>query len=185
MKKLFASLFALFSWGAFGADITLYYSPTCPHCHHAREFISNNLVYEYPELRVTAVDVVALEDKSEFLDVLKKCEYTSGGVPVMVIGDKCFQGYADFMQDDLRAAIEVDMSDSAKSVAVENKKAMDKDADAFRAANSTRANAVSERVDGNVATQKKIDNTKDGWVFYAVLILLVAVLGFAVLRKNK
>ena len=48
MKKI-SALFALFGLAFIGtasaADITVYYSPTCPHCHHARDFISNNLIY--------------------------------------------------------------------------------------------------------------------------------------------
>jgi len=38
---------------ASAADITIYYSPTCPHCHHARAFIDNELVYEYKTIKVT------------------------------------------------------------------------------------------------------------------------------------
>ena len=32
-----------FMGAASAANITIYYSPTCPHCHHARDFINNNL----------------------------------------------------------------------------------------------------------------------------------------------
>ena len=55
MKKLsiFSALIGLFFCGAASAaDITLYYSPFCPHCHHARDFFVNRIVYEYPKLRV-------------------------------------------------------------------------------------------------------------------------------------
>ena len=123
---------AMFGAAANAADITIYYSPTCPHCHHARDFISNTLIYEYPNLNVTTVNVMESANRPEFTDTLKKCEYESGGVPVLVIGEKCFQGYADSMADDLRAAIEVDMDDAAKSVAAENKKSLAADADAFK-----------------------------------------------------
>ena len=54
MKKL-SALIAMcglaFVGAASAADITVYYSPTCPHCHHARDFIAQNLVYEYPTPR--------------------------------------------------------------------------------------------------------------------------------------
>ena len=66
-----------------------------------------------------------------FQETLTKCEYESGGVPVLVIGEKCFQGYADFMQDDLRGAVEADMSDKEKQAAAENKAEMAKDAEGF------------------------------------------------------
>ena len=90
MKKLSflsAVLGLTFAGAASAADITIYYSPSCPHCHHAREFISNTLVYEYPELKVTAVNVMDQANLPVFQEALKKCEFESGGVPVMVIGD--------------------------------------------------------------------------------------------------
>ncbi len=137
---------AMFVGNALAADITIYYSPTCPHCHHAREFISQTLVYEYPNLNVTTVNVMESANRDEFLATLKKCEYESGGVPVMVVGEKCFQGYAGSMNDSIRAAIEVDMDDMAKATAAQNKKAMESDANAFRSANANRASAIVERV---------------------------------------
>ena len=117
MKKL-SFLVALaglvFCGAASAADVTLYYSPSCPHCHHARDFFVNKVVYEYPDVRVVQVNVMDHANRPMFERVLEKCNYTSGGVPVIVVGDKCFQGYADFMQQELRAAIEVDLSDADK-----------------------------------------------------------------------
>lgn len=133
-----------FMGAASAANITIYYSPTCPHCHHAREFISNTLIYEYPQLMVSEVNVFEDANRPMFEDALKKCEYESGGVPVMVVGDKCFQGYADFMQKDLREAVEVDLSDEDKAAAAKNKEAMEKDAEKFKQEHADRANAISE-----------------------------------------
>lgn len=147
MKKLsfLSAIMGLtFAGVASAADITIYYSPSCPHCHHAREFISNTLVYEYPELKVTAVNVMDQANLPAFQDALKKCEFDNGGVPVMVIGDKCEQGYADFMQDTMREYIEVDLSDEQKAVAAENKAAMAADAEKFKSEHADRANAVVE-----------------------------------------
>ena len=52
MKKM-SFVFALFGFlfigAASAADVTLYYSPSCPHCHHARDFFVNRVVYEYPD----------------------------------------------------------------------------------------------------------------------------------------
>ena len=56
---------AMFGAAANAADITIYYSPTCPHCHHARDFISNTLIYEYPDLRVTTVNVMESANRPE------------------------------------------------------------------------------------------------------------------------
>lgn len=134
-----------FVQGANAADISVYYSPTCPHCHHAREFISSELIYVYDNLKVTQIDVTNPDNQQEFMDTLKKCEYESGGVPVLVIGEKCFQGYADSMQDELRAAVEVDLSDEQKQSAKDNKAAFDGDKDAFVAAHADRTSAIVER----------------------------------------
>ena len=137
---------AVFVGNALAADITIYYSPTCPHCHHAREFISQTLIYEYPNLNVTTVNVTDAANRDEFMATLKKCEYESGGVPVMVVGEKCFQGYGDSMGDSIREAIEVDMDDASKAAAAENKKAMESDANAFRNAHADRVSAIVERI---------------------------------------
>lgn len=194
MKKIsmFGALIgALFGVTAYAADITVYYSPTCPHCHHARDFVSNNLIYEYPELNVTMVNVMESANRPEFMDTLKKCEYESGGVPVLVIGEKCFQGYADSMADDLRAAVEADMTDAAKSIAAENKKAIEADADAFKRAHEDRLNAIVEReiksADDDAQKKNRTVNKKsnDSWVFYVILVVLVLGLGFVLTRKGN
>ena len=182
-KSILSALFGLgFIGAASAADITVYYSPTCPHCHHAREFISSTLIYEYPTIKVTEVNVMDQANLPMFRDALTKCEYESGGVPVLVIGEKCFQGYADFMQQELRDAIEADMSDADKAAAAENKAAMAKDAEGFKAANADRASAISE-YDSALAA-KSSDNGKQ-WLFWVLLVVLVAGLGFAVTRKSK
>lgn len=196
MKKLsmFGALIgAMFVYGANAADITIYHMPTCPHCHHARDFVSNNLIYEYPELKVTLVNVMESANREEFMATLKKCEYESGGVPVLVIGEKCFQGYADSMADDLRAAVEADMTDEAKSLAAENKKALAADADAFKKSHEDRLNAIVEREvkSANDDAQKKnrtvktAEKSNSGWVFYVILIVLVLGLGFVLTRKGN
>ncbi len=194
MKKIsvFGALIgAMFGATAYAADITVYYSPTCPHCHHARDFISNNLIYEYPELNVTMVNVMESANRPEFMNTLKKCKYESGGVPVLVIGEKCFQGYANSMADDLRAAVEVDMTDAAKSIAAENKKAIAADADAFKRAHEDRPNAIVERKvksandDAQKKNNKVAKKTDSGWVFYVILVALVVGLGFVLTRKGN
>ena len=104
-KIIFGLICGAFIGTANAADISIFYAPTCPHCHHAREFISSTLIYEYDNLNVTEVNVTKNENKQAFVDALFKCGYQRGGVPVIVIGDvnkkdgfKCFQGYADSMQ---------------------------------------------------------------------------------------
>ena len=144
LSTVLAACGIAFAGAASAANITIYYSPTCPHCHHAREFISSTLIYEYPQLTVSEVNVMDGDNYPTFQEALKKCEYESGGVPVMVIGDKCFQGYADFMQSELREAIEVDLSDSDKETAAANKKALEENAETFKQEHADRVNAISE-----------------------------------------
>ena len=194
MKKLSflsAVLGLTFVGAASAADITIYYSPSCPHCHHARDFISNTLVYEYPELKVTAVNVMDQANLPMFQEALKKCEFESGGVPVMVIGDKCEQGYADFMQDTLRGYVAADLTDEQKAVAAENKAAMESDAEKFKSEHSDRANAVVEynAAAAQVAevedTVKKNENGGSTVCFWGLLIVLVAGLGYVLVRKDN
>ena len=129
---------------ASAANITIFYSPTCPHCHHARDFIKNELIYEYDDLKVTEVNASISENGPRFVDALKKCEYTNGGVPVLVIGEKCFQGYGDSVKDPIRAAVEVDLSDAQKQSAKANREELSKNHDDFIATHSHRQNAIVE-----------------------------------------
>lgn len=169
---------------ASAADITVYYSPTCPHCHHARDFINNTLIYEYPTIKVTEVNVMEESNLPAFQAALEKCKFESGGVPVIVIGDKCEQGYADFMQDTLRGHVEADMSDSQKKTAAENKAEMEKDAEGFKAANADRANAVSEYNAATAAAAAEKGGNSTIW-FWGLLIVLVAGLGFVLVKKGN
>ena len=184
MKKILSAFFGLAFVGAAGAaDITLYYSPTCPHCHHARDFINGRLVYEYPTISVTQVNVMEEPNLPRFQETLKKCEYVSGGVPVIVVGEKCFQGYADFMQNELRDAVAADLSDAQKSDAAANKAALDADADAFKSQHADRANAVSE-YHAALDTQKKTDGGSVIY-FWGLLVVLVLALGFVLIKNKK
>jgi glutaredoxin len=170
-----------FASGATAADITLYYSPTCPHCHHAREFISGALVYEYPSLKVEAVNVMEQENLPAFQAALEKCKYESGGVPVMVIGDECMQGYAEVLNDDMRKYVEAGMSDDEKNSAAQIRKEMETDAQKVRDAHKDRADAITER---SAAVQKKSDGSSSLY-FYGILIVLVLGLGFVLMRRGK
>lgn len=201
LTSIFAAVFGMaFIGNALAADITVYYSPTCPHCHHAREFISNNLIYEYPNLKVTQIDVTQEANQQVFGDALKKCEYATGGVPVLVVGEKCFQGYGDSVADPLREAVEADLSDEDKAVAAENKKAMAEDAEKFKSEHADRVNAITEYGAENVNSEEiATENTaaeqesastekkNNGGViyFYGFLVLLVVALGVLLIKKDK
>lgn len=185
MKKLsvwFAVLGMVFFCGAKAADITVYYSPSCPHCHHARDFISTDLIYEYPDIKVNMVNVTDKSNHDKFRAAIAKCEYETGGVPVLVIGEKCFQGYGDFMRDDFRRAVEADLSADAVKKAEEIRKTLaGEGAQAYRNANANRQEAIVESVK---KTQKK-SNDATNIILYALFGALVVVLGIVLFRKRK
>lgn len=189
MKKLSvlsAFLGIIFCGVASAANVDLYYSPSCPHCHHARDFFVNKMIYEYPNLRVVQINVMNEDNLPKFREVLKKCNYKSGGVPVIVVGDKCFQGYADFMQQELRDAVEVDLSDADKKVAADNKKALDKNPEDFKKKHADRQKAISEysTTAEETVTEKKNDQNSSVY-FYILLAVLVIALGAVLVKKNK
>ena len=188
MKKLSvlsAFLGIIFCGVASAANVDLYYSPSCPHCHHARDFFVNKMIYEYPNLRVVQINVMNKDNLPKFREVLKKCNYKNGGVPVIVVGDKCFQGYADFMQQELRDAVEVDLSDADKKVAADNKKALDKNPEDFKKKHADRQKAISEysTTAEETVTEKKNDQNSSVY-FYILLAVLVIALGAVLVKKN-
>ncbi len=189
MKKtaLLSAVYGLtFVGAASAADITIYHSPRCPHCQHAREFISGTLAYEYPELKVTAVNITDQANHEKFLEIVEECDLPSGGVPVMIIGDKCEQGYADFTQDDIRALVEADLTDEQKAVAAANKQALAEDAEKFKAEHPERANIIIE-YSANAAVAKapaKKKGSSTGWI-WGLLVVFVAGLGYVLVRKDK
>ena len=170
------------------ADMTIYYSPTCPHCHHAQEFTRNNFIYEYPTMNVTLIDVTVPEHRALFLDALKACEFSSGGVPVIKIGDKCFQGFAESMADELRAAIEVDMPDDAKKAAADVKKAIADDGEKYRSEHSSPVASVSEYT-AEVTTfdeaEKKTNASDNRIASWTLIVLAFIVLGFSVVAARR
>jgi len=186
MKKILFALclmpFAL--GGANAADVKLYYSPTCPHCHHAMDFLRDELAYEFQSVRIITFNLSDSANMDAFRAALAQCKYESGGVPVMVIGDKCFQGYADFMKQDLRDAASVGLSDAEKQAATANVKEFEANPDAFRTKHADRANALQEQTAGAADAQKKTDGGNSLY-FYGFLALLVVGLGAVLLMKKK
>ncbi|MCR4918010.1 MAG: LPXTG cell wall anchor domain-containing protein [Alphaproteobacteria bacterium] len=171
---------SMFFGGAMAADLTIYYSPSCPHCHHALDFISNELIYEYPDIIVTTVDATESENRSEFMDAVKKCKFDSYGVPVLVIGKQCFQGFGDYMRNDFRHAVEVDLKDSVRKAAQENRKALAKQPEEFRASHAQKHGVIYERVG-----QKKSEKNNN---FFLLGVLITLLLGgglFFAFKNNK
>jgi len=178
----FICLFGMFT-GANAANITIYHSPSCPHCHHARGFIEQELIYVYDTISVKEVNVMDQANREEFFNVIKKCDYKTGGVPVMVVGEKCFQGYAESMNDEIRAAVEADLTKEQKESAKANKKAFDKDKDSFVAEHSDRKSAITKS-ESDVKKNLNKTNTNNVLLF-GFIILLVLGLGFVLFKKQK
>ncbi|MBP9999857.1 MAG: hypothetical protein KBT14_04190 [Proteobacteria bacterium] len=186
--RILFGLFGLsFIGAATAADMTIYYSPTCPHCHHMRDYASNNFIYEYPSMKITMVDVTVPENRSLFIDVIKTCEYESGGVPVIKIGDKCFQGFAESMADDMRAAIESDMDAAAKQSAADVKRAISENGDTYRQEHPTPVATISEYTAQHDETAEKKTTASDNkWASWVLIVLALVVLGFSVsVAKGK
>ncbi len=97
----------------------IYYLTTCGHCHDAREFIYNTLAKEFPSINFEQRNVAEDKFRKTFESDLKKCNLTSYGVPLVVIGDKCFQGYGPKTGDEYRNAIksEIEKIKSVESTA--------------------------------------------------------------------
>lgn len=103
MKKLLiaASALALFACGSDSgaADVTLYFMPTCPHCHNAINFIDSEL----KGVSVEKIDVTkGGKNLERFNDQLTKCNFTSRGVPLMVVKGKCLQGFAPEVGEEVK-----------------------------------------------------------------------------------
>lgn len=191
MKITFLSalLGLCFIGAATAADMTIYYSPTCPHCHHAKDFTNNNFIYEYPTMNVTLVDVTIPENRTMFIEVLKSCNFSSGGVPVIKIGEKCFQGFAENMADELRAAIEIDMNADAKKSAADVKKAIAADGTKYREEHPTPVANVSEytapaTVDDAEKKTNASDNKLASWTL-GILAFIVLVLSVSMSRRKS
>lgn len=186
MKKIIAATLmtgAMFTASAYAdVEMTIYYSNTCPHCHHARDFTRNTLIYEYPTLAVKQVNVGEEANRAAFQKVVRDCKYKTGGIPIITIGDKCFQGYGtdETTGNEFRETINANLTDAERETAAANRAAMAANPEQFRADNASRLDSLREQIG---TPQKKNDGTPV--IFWVILGVLVAGLGFVLLRKGK
>ena len=94
MKKLMVAgvALALFACGSEKKeDITLYYMPGCPYCHHAIDFFD-------AELKDVAIEKVNITEGGKAIEkfnaALKECNSASRGVPLMIVKGECIQGFS-------------------------------------------------------------------------------------------
>ena len=93
-------------------------------------------------LPVTEVDVSNPDNRNMFSHALGRCGFKSGGVPVIVYGDKCKQGYSGVLMDEMRELLNASLNEEEKTLVASNRKAMEEDVDAFKARNADRKKAV-------------------------------------------
>jgi glutaredoxin len=74
-------------------EATIYFNPECPYCHMALEFFARDL----PDVRLNKIELNGEPGKNriKFLEGLEMCHLGSRGIPLIIIGKKCFQGFDD------------------------------------------------------------------------------------------
>lgn len=167
MRKFYiilAALAALSTAAHADVNMQIYYSEECPHCHHAREFINKSLIPEYKTLKVQEISVPT--NVEQFRKALQKCELSNGGVPLVIIGEKCIQGFgaSETTGKEYRAAI--DNYISSGKTATDDK------------ASASSTNEVTE----NMPQEPKSDTA---FYLYGLLAILLVGLGFVVFAKKK
>ncbi|MDR2685771.1 MAG: hypothetical protein LBB23_03320 [Rickettsiales bacterium] len=179
MKKILLFAFAILALPAVAAkDATLFYMTTCPHCHHAMEFIDETLVIEYPFVQFNKKNVGEPSNRGAFERQIKKCKLDSFGVPLMVIGDKCFQGFGKgTTEKEYRDAL----NDGLNEIETESV-----------AANSARlaANPVAVRKENAERTarakaEKVVIEKQNGYGYLYVILGVLGVLLLVVLAMPK
>lgn len=71
--------------------ITIYYNPECPYCHAALEFFAREL----PGVKLNKIELNGEPGKNriKFEEGLEMCHLGSRGIPLIIVGKKCFQGF--------------------------------------------------------------------------------------------
>jgi len=161
-KIILTAGLALFVTNAMASNIvTIYYSPSCPHCHHALDFINQTLKAEYADLKVEEVNVTEAANRPRFADAIKKCGVQGGYVPLVVLNDKCFQGFGEGSPVDYRAALGA--ADAGQEAAVEEE--------------------AAKLPDEQIAPESKSAN--NATMLYILLGLVIVALGILVFTRKK
>ena len=71
--------------------IIIYFNPMCPYCHQALGFINDELS-DVPVKKIELGQGLDANLKC-FAKALSDCHCASRGIPLIIIGDKCFQGF--------------------------------------------------------------------------------------------
>ncbi|MDR1008812.1 MAG: hypothetical protein LBL52_00995 [Rickettsiales bacterium] len=75
--------------------MTLYYSPTCPHCHKARAFLAK-IEKKYPGVKFEQVNTSTRDGSAQYFAARQSLNIQQEGVPLAVFGGKNYiLGYGD------------------------------------------------------------------------------------------
>ena len=131
MKKIlaFCAVFAALYGSVNAATLTLYYTPTCPFCHHAKDFINDHLREEFPDLNVIEINVSEQRNQRGFMDTISGCGLEGSGVPLIVIGETCLQGFSQSVGNEMREALQTAPPSTADEIAAARAPAQARPAD--------------------------------------------------------
>lgn len=75
------------------AEMILFYSPGCPHCHHAIEFL-NKIEPQYKDLKITKYDTSKRSGVNYYFHYAKKLGISNAGaVPLAIFGENYELGF--------------------------------------------------------------------------------------------
>ncbi len=83
--------------------VTIYYNPTCPYCHDALNFFSKEL----PDIELDKIELNGMPGKNriKFNEGLEMCHLGSRGIPLIIVGKKCFQGFDEDVGNEIKELV--------------------------------------------------------------------------------
>ena len=112
---------------------------------------------------------------------MKKCNLDGRGVPLIVVGEKCFYGYAPNNNDEIREAAMIGLSDADKAKVEANITKLKANSEEFKKAHADRIKLIKERKNN---TQKKTDDQQLTYLWILMGLLIIG-LGFVLTKKKK
>ena len=99
LSVVFVCLVGLFVFGAFAQgndtrkEVVIFYSPYCPHCHHALEFLEKEIEPKYKDIKVTKYNTSTKTGVNYYYHYKKKFNFEGEGVPLAIFGDELEYGF--------------------------------------------------------------------------------------------
>lgn len=153
--------------------VTIYFfwGDGCPHCAKAKPFLQE-LAAENPNIKVNDYEVWHNpENQLVFIDMAAAYGFEPHGVPTIFICDSYFEGYSDLVQSQIESAVERYRRTGCPNEIAES--VMDADKPAASAATPTVL---------PVAEQPSANQLKGYLLAYAVMIIMIIVLIYALIR---